>query len=175
MATLLANTAAGQRAADRLTTVNDAKAFFATIGLDSVTVQVTDDDLSHLRHFRDRVRTILAASTVESAVADLNDLLREAEPLVKLDRSDLDGQWHWHLAVTSDADVIRRLQLVVVPSLLAMARTFGISRFRSCTTDSCTGMFVDASRGGRRRFCDPARCGNRAHVAAHRARRNPTS
>lgn len=44
-------------------------------------------------------------------------------------------------------------------------------RLRECAADDCSGIFVDDSRGSRRRWCSSARCGNRARVAAHRARR----
>jgi predicted RNA-binding Zn ribbon-like protein len=33
-------------------------------------------------------------------------------------------------------------------------------------------VFVDVSRGGRRRYCMPDLCGNRINVANHRQRRN---
>lgn len=45
---------------------------------------------------------------------------------------------------------------------------------RECEADDCSGVYVDRSRGGRRRWCSTARCGNRARVAAHRARRHAT-
>ena len=46
----------------------------------------------------------------------------------------------------------------------------GFDRLRLCARDDCDDVFVDASRNRSRRFCDPATCGNRAHVAAYRAR-----
>ncbi len=45
------------------------------------------------------------------------------------------------------------------------------SLLRECEAGACSGIYVDASRGRRRRWCSTARCGNRARVAAHRARR----
>jgi predicted RNA-binding Zn ribbon-like protein len=42
---------------------------------------------------------------------------------------------------------------------------------RECAAQDCRGIYVDASRGRTRRWCAAARCGNRARVAAHRARR----
>lgn len=42
---------------------------------------------------------------------------------------------------------------------------------RECAAEDCSGIYVDTSRGRRRRWCSTARCGNRARVAAHRARR----
>jgi predicted RNA-binding Zn ribbon-like protein len=45
------------------------------------------------------------------------------------------------------------------------------SLLRECAADDCSGIYVDTSRGQTRRWCSTARCGNRARVAAHRARR----
>ena len=41
---------------------------------------------------------------------------------------------------------------------------------RECAAQDCRGIYVDTSQGRRRRWCSAARCGNRARVAAHRAR-----
>jgi predicted RNA-binding Zn ribbon-like protein len=45
-----------------------------------------------------------------------------------------------------------------------------VSRLRECEAEDCTGLYLDASHGRRRRWCSAARCGNRARVSAHRAR-----
>jgi predicted RNA-binding Zn ribbon-like protein len=42
---------------------------------------------------------------------------------------------------------------------------------RECAADDCSGIYVDSSPARTRRWCSAARCGNRARVAAHRARR----
>jgi predicted RNA-binding Zn ribbon-like protein len=44
------------------------------------------------------------------------------------------------------------------------------SRLRRCASPRCGAWFVDGSKGGRRRWCSMARCGNRAKAAAHRAK-----
>lgn len=43
-------------------------------------------------------------------------------------------------------------------------------RIRVCDNDRCRWVFFDASRTGRRRWCDMSTCGNRAKAARHRAR-----
>lgn len=43
---------------------------------------------------------------------------------------------------------------------------------RECAAHDCSGIYVDTSRARTRRWCSTARCGNRARVAAHRARRS---
>lgn len=42
---------------------------------------------------------------------------------------------------------------------------------RRCDDAACTRLFVDRSRGGRRRWCDMKGCGDRAKAAAYRRRR----
>ncbi|KIA66486.1 CGNR zinc finger domain-containing protein [Nocardia vulneris] len=44
---------------------------------------------------------------------------------------------------------------------------------KECGRDACTRLYVDASRGGTRRWCDMTICGNRAKSAAFRARHTP--
>lgn len=44
-----------------------------------------------------------------------------------------------------------------------------------CAARQCRGIYLDTSPGRNRRWCSPARCGNRARVAAHRARRADTA
>ena len=43
------------------------------------------------------------------------------------------------------------------------------SRIRECVHESCILSFFDTSQNGRRRWCDMARCGNRAKAARHYA------
>ena len=42
-------------------------------------------------------------------------------------------------------------------------------RIRTCAADECSLLFVDASRGGRRRWCSMNTCGARAKMATYRA------
>lgn len=44
------------------------------------------------------------------------------------------------------------------------------SLVRACEMDDCGGLFLDDSRGLRRRWCSMERCGNRAKAAAFRDR-----
>jgi predicted RNA-binding Zn ribbon-like protein len=49
--------------------------------------------------------------------------------------------------------------------------TFAPDRIRACASDGCGAWFVDTSKGGRRRWCSMAACGNRTKASAHRSRR----
>jgi predicted RNA-binding Zn ribbon-like protein len=44
-------------------------------------------------------------------------------------------------------------------------------RLRRCEDPKCTRLFIDRSRGARRRWCDMKGCGDRAKAAAYRRRR----
>jgi predicted RNA-binding Zn ribbon-like protein len=43
-------------------------------------------------------------------------------------------------------------------------------RIRNCNGSDCALMFLDRTKAGGRRWCSMTTCGNRAKVAAHRAR-----
>ena len=44
-------------------------------------------------------------------------------------------------------------------------------RIRECAGDDCSMVYLDTSRAASRRWCSMQRCGNRAKVRAHRARK----
>jgi predicted RNA-binding Zn ribbon-like protein len=61
--------------------------------------------------------------------------------------------------------------------LAPIARSAGVllagvdrGRLRRCAAPRCPVWFVDSSKGGRRRWCSMARCGNRRKAARHRER-----
>jgi predicted RNA-binding Zn ribbon-like protein len=45
-----------------------------------------------------------------------------------------------------------------------------LDRVRQCAESTCSVLFVDASRPGKRRWCSMSRCGNRRKKAAYRRR-----
>ena len=47
-------------------------------------------------------------------------------------------------------------------------------RIRQCSGEDCEMVYFDTSRAATRRWCSMQRCGNRAKVRAHRARRRPS-
>ena len=54
---------------------------------------------------------------------------------------------------------------------LDLIRTDNLGRLRTCAGDDCDDVLVDLSRNSSRRYCATGNCGNRANVAAYRARR----
>lgn len=74
----------------------------------------------------------------------------------------------------ADADPF---DLVTVPIALAVVDAAGLprARVRRCANHDCVLRFHDTTRGGRRRWCDMATCGNRAKQAAHARRQQRRS
>ena len=62
---------------------------------------------------------------------------------------------------------------VLALAAVELVRTLPLERTRECAT--CTWIFIDTSRGGQRRWCSMATCGNieksRRHYELRRARR----
>jgi predicted RNA-binding Zn ribbon-like protein len=72
-------------------------------------------------------------------------------------------------ALREDAEVRMPLGLLT-PVAAAAAKLLASGnreRLRRCAAADCGLWFYDTSRGGKRRWCSMARCGNRAKVAAH--------
>jgi predicted RNA-binding Zn ribbon-like protein len=83
---------------------------------------------------------------------------------VRHDRMD----WHLH-AVADDEPLATRIAVDTAMAMTDVIRADELSRLSVCDLDDCNGVVVDLTRNRSRRFCSPG-CGNRAAVAAYRAR-----
>ncbi len=105
----------------------------------------------------------------EVAVVELvNRLLIEGGALPQLVRHD-DFDWHVH-ATTAPAPLPVRMTVEYALAMADVIRAGDLDRLRRCADPYCDNVLIDLSRNRSRRFCD-AGCGNRANVAAYRARR----
>jgi predicted RNA-binding Zn ribbon-like protein len=128
-----------------------------------------DRDLTELAEVVD-TRTLLRhiwTHSRDKAVPVVNRLLREANALPHLVRHD---GWDWHLHATEgSAPLAERIRVEVAFALIDVIRAREWDRLRGCAASDCTGLFVDLSRNGSKRFCS-IRCGNRMNMVEHRAR-----
>ena len=90
-------------------------------------------------------------------VTRLNTAL-DAVPRQRLCCSGSCCEWEWP-AGTPD---LRRPMWPVIQSAAELVTSPEISRVRQCAAPDCNWLFLDTSRGGRRRWCDMSTCGNRA-------------
>ncbi len=124
-------------------------------------------ELDAVRGLRPRLREIWTADE-DTAVEKINVLLAEAHALPQLVRH---GSWGYHLHATSpEAPLATRMAVEAAMALVDVVRAGEMSRLRTCGGDDCDDVVIDLSKNRSRRFCD-AGCGNRANVAAYRARK----
>jgi hypothetical protein len=126
-----------------------------------------DADLGGVHDLRRRLRGLV---TADDPVPGVNELVAAVAEGPRL-HAGADDRWHWAVRARPGAGPVERLALVTGVGLLAALATLGPDRFRDCAAPDCAGVFVDTSRAGRRRYCEPTVCGNRVNVAAYRARR----
>jgi predicted RNA-binding Zn ribbon-like protein len=125
-------------------------------------------ELAAVRDLRPRLRTLLTRDR-DTAAGLVNDLLAEEHALPQLVRHT-HHDWHIH-AVAPDAPVATRIAVETAMAMVDVIRADEMSRLGVCADPGCEGLVVDLSRNRSRRFCSTT-CGNRAAVAAYRARRS---
>lgn len=166
--------------AERLDSVETLRAWITGSGLVPPGTPLDHADTGWLAGFRELrahtgrlVRDRLSAGTgppaaaVAGALDRVNDLARDAPPAPRA-------------VVGEEGLLVRELAGPPACSALlgALARdavellTDPVARacLRQCEGDHCTVVYLDTSRGRRRRWCSSEVCGNRERVARHRRR-----
>ena len=126
----------------------------------------TEAELAAVRRLRPRLARIWSADEDE-AVDIVNGLLRDGKALPQLVKH---GRWDYHLHATdADAPLADRMAVEAAMAVIDVIRMKELDRLRICASDTCGNAIVDLSKNRSRRYCDGG-CGNRANVAAYRAR-----
>lgn len=127
----------------------------------------TGAELAAVQALRPRLRQVWYADK-DAVVEIVNRLLRDASALPQLVKHD---DWDYHLHATSpDQPLADRMSVEAAMALVDVIRTDELDRLRVCAAGDCDDVLIDLSKNHSRRFCDKG-CGNRANVAAYRARR----
>jgi predicted RNA-binding Zn ribbon-like protein len=124
-------------------------------------------ELVSVRELRPRLRE-LWSGTPDEVVATLNRMLAAARAVPQLVKHD---GWDYHLHATPpDAPLATRMAVEAAMAVSDVVRAGELSRLRVCEYPGCRSVVVDLSRNRSKRYCDGG-CGNRAAVAAYRARK----
>jgi predicted RNA-binding Zn ribbon-like protein len=150
---------------DTLTTTAELSAFLDDHGFTGTRLG-DEAELTTVRELRPRLRALLTSDRDDAAEL-VNQLLGEEHALPQLVRH---GEHDWHIhAVAPDAPLATRMAVEAAMAMIDVIRADELSRLDVCADDECRGLVLDLSRNRSRRFCSTT-CGNRAAVAAYRAR-----
>jgi predicted RNA-binding Zn ribbon-like protein len=122
---------------------------------------------------RDDVGTLVRAQLAgdgrphDLALARVNDLALPAPPALRAVR-DPDGTLVRALAGPPECAAL--LAAVARDALDLLTDPVARAALRQCAGDHCPIVYLDTSRGRRRRWCSSEVCGNRERVARHRRR-----
>jgi predicted RNA-binding Zn ribbon-like protein len=157
---------------ERLPDVVTLQNFVDATGMSDVP-RVTEADLPVVQALRDRFHEVFAAADPVTAVGLVNGLMSGVRVTPHL--ADHDG-YDWHVHFFAPGSRVGEHLAVECGMALAYVVAAGeLDRLRTCAAEDCDRVLVDLSRNRCRRFCDSKTCGNRAHVAAYRARRREAS
>jgi predicted RNA-binding Zn ribbon-like protein len=151
---------------EHLTTPDRLADWLVAAGLLDTAPAATAADLAAARHLREALYAVLRATSDDrplppDALAVVHSAA--AGPVTTLTLDATGG-------LRRDGDVTAALTAV---ARAAVELVGGPDQhlLRWCANDACTHPFLDRSRGGRRRWCGMAGCGDRAKARAYRARR----
>ena len=163
----LANTEAGasRSGEDELATVRQLGQLVTRFKY-SGRIDHDEKELRDVRRTRQKLRTVWTLDR-DGAVAEVNQMLHEAKALPHLARHD-GSNWHMH-ATEPDAPLGERMRVEASLALTDVIRMNETGRLRVCEAPDCTGLLLDLSRNGSKRFCS-VRCGNRMNMIAFRER-----
>ncbi|MFD4139473.1 CGNR zinc finger domain-containing protein [Streptomyces sp. NPDC058572] len=113
------------------------------------------------------VRAELDGRSAESALERLNTIAAGPPPRIRAVR-DQHGALVRALCTAPDCGAL--LAAVARDAVELLTDPADRSRLRQCEGDNCRRVYLDTSRGRRRRWCSSEVCGNRERVARHRRR-----
>jgi predicted RNA-binding Zn ribbon-like protein len=160
-----------RRSFERLRSPADLARWLVAGGLAEAPPRVTPQDLAEARELREAIFRI-ARAAIDGRPAPRGDVATvnawAARPDVAPSFDRLGGGIRFDGAsVPAALATIARDAVDLFGGPLA-------GRVRECAAPDCSGLFLDASRARRRRWCSMATCGNRQKVAAYRRRRGGT-
>jgi len=140
----------------------DLAAWAVAAGLADGLVPIDDAGLARTRAVRSTLFRLLTQGQGISAadIAELNHLAAAAPRPTLVLSSDINSPSVQRPRATTETEI---LSLVVANALDVLAE-HGPAPAKECEHERCGLRYLDTSRGGRRRWCSMARCGNRAKV-----------
>ncbi|MEU0033494.1 CGNR zinc finger domain-containing protein [Streptomyces sp. NPDC006333] len=159
---------------ERLDTVDRLRVWITRSGLVPAGTPLTAADPSWLVGFRELrgqvaqlVRGELDGRPAETALARVNARALAAPPAPSAVRAE-DGSLRRGLHTPPGCPGL--LAVIARDALELLTDPAARASLRQCAGDNCPIVYLDTSRGRRRRWCSSEVCGNRERVARHRRR-----
>jgi len=158
---------------DLLPAPRDAARWLVAAGLLPDEPRLSETDLDSLRGLREAIYCIGRAAVngeapAPSDVRTLNAAARSAEVAPQLTEE-------WSIRTPRSHAFEAALTAIARDAIALFGDESRRSRLNTCEQDDCRGLFLDRSRGERRRWCSMSRCGNRAKAATFRQRKKGES
>lgn len=154
---------------DRLSDLTALDAFVRTWGWTGK-LDRDEAELRAVRALRPQLRRLWEVDE-DTVVTLVNELLRAGHALPQLVKHDA---WDYHMHATpSDAPLATRMAVEAAMAFVDVVRSKELGRLRICEYPGCADVVVDLSKNRSKRYCEGS-CGNRAAVAAYRARKAGT-
>jgi predicted RNA-binding Zn ribbon-like protein len=156
---------------DRLVTPPDLEQWLVESGL-LEEVRCDKTDLARARELREAIYRVVEAARhgrhpTDGDIALINRWARKTTPAPQLGP---------HLDLTWSADGPASAALAhIARSAVELLSGPDLGRVRNCADTTCSLLFIDRSRPGRRRWCSMDRCGNKSKTARYRHRRREPS
>lgn len=143
----------------------------------SVPVAVEEAWLPRFTALREVIRRLVTAELTQQApppgeIGELNETARPAPPAPRAVPAG-DGKLAKALATPPTCEAL--LAVVARDAVDLFTDPLARSQLRRCEGENCTLVYLDTSRGRRRRWCSSEVCGNRERVARHRRRTTLTA
>ncbi|MFQ3556750.1 ABATE domain-containing protein [Streptomyces gramineus] len=123
---------------------------------------------SHVGQLVRGVRSTARTGSYDLALAGVNGLARAAAPPAPCAVPGVDGSLVRELAGPPECAAL--LAAVARDAVELLTDPVARAAVRECEGDNCPIVYLDTSRGRRRRWCSSEICGNRERVARHRRR-----
>jgi predicted RNA-binding Zn ribbon-like protein len=135
------------------------------------TARASDKVLSAAKELRKSIRTAAEAvidrkPVPVGAIRAINTLLLKRDGHFQIERRSAQLERRF---VTEMVDPLALLAPLAESAADLLCNT-NPALLRKCADESCDLLFYDSTKNHRRRWCSMSACGNRAKVAAHRAR-----
>jgi len=155
-----------------LTDAFDADALRALDRLKTADRRAAARALQEILELREAVYEVVAAAiraepAPREAVASLERQWKDAVTAARLTVAE----GHAEATLDVDASALDYPRHVLALAAFELSRTLPLERTRECAGPRCTWLFIDSSRGGQRRWCDMATCGNQDKSRRHYQRR----